>query len=193
MCEFDGTLDHPECYFRTTLTENDIVSIIKKLTGEPLAKCGQIGLKPFCKINLAPKKGDKFWSKRPKKVALKQARTPPKKKSKSNGKAAVTEPSDADESQVGDVFSKNEGNESQEDSIEKTQYASNRKTRSHSGDLVSGLPAKTPTKKRQNENSPPSPGDSVMSALPPMIHVRGEQAKKRKTGGSTSITAPEPI
>ena len=28
MCEFDGTLDHPQCYFRTTLTENDIVSII---------------------------------------------------------------------------------------------------------------------------------------------------------------------
>ena len=55
MCEFDGTLDHPQCYFRTTLTENDIVSIINKLTGEPLAKCGQIGLKPFCKINPAPK------------------------------------------------------------------------------------------------------------------------------------------
>ncbi|KAI4981291.1 hypothetical protein ZWY2020_021776 [Hordeum vulgare] len=95
-----------------------IVSIIKKLTGEPLAKCGQIGLKPFCKINPAPKKGDKFWSKRPKKVALKQARPPPKKKSKSKGKVAVTEPSDADESQVGDVFSENEGNESQEDSVE---------------------------------------------------------------------------
>ncbi|KAI5012421.1 hypothetical protein ZWY2020_024555 [Hordeum vulgare] len=55
MCEFDGTLDHPQCYLRTSLTENDIVSIIKKLTGEPLAKCGQIGLKPFCKINPAPK------------------------------------------------------------------------------------------------------------------------------------------
>ncbi|KAI4967084.1 hypothetical protein ZWY2020_031065 [Hordeum vulgare] len=232
MCEFDGTLDHPQCYFRTTLTENDIVSMIKKLTGEPLAKCSQIGLMPFCKINPAPKKGDKLWSKRPKKVALKQARPPPKKKSKSKGKAAVTEPSDVDESQVGDVSSENEGYESQEDSIEvisvssdssspppkparricgkvpmshpnacldpnfllkKAQHASYRKTRSHSGDLVSGLPVKTPTKKRQNENSPPSSGDSVMSALPPMIRVLGAQAKKRKTGGSTSTTAPEPI
>ena len=37
------------------LTEKDIVTIIKKLTGEPAGKCGQIGLKPFCKINPAPK------------------------------------------------------------------------------------------------------------------------------------------
>ncbi|KAI4998589.1 hypothetical protein ZWY2020_053931 [Hordeum vulgare] len=97
MCELDGTLDHPQCYFHTTLTENDIVSIIKKLTGELLAKCGQIGLKPFCKINPAPK------------------------------------------------------------------------------------------------NSPPSSGDLVMPALPPMIRVPGAQAKNRKTGGSTSTTGPEPI
>ncbi|KAI4996973.1 hypothetical protein ZWY2020_052315 [Hordeum vulgare] len=86
MCEFDGTLNHPQCYFRTALMENDIVTMIKKLTGEPTAKCGQIGLKPFCKINPAPKKGDKFWSKKPKKPAMKQARPPPKKKSKGKGK-----------------------------------------------------------------------------------------------------------
>ena len=49
--------------------------------------------------------GDKFWSKRPKKSVMNQARPPPKKKSKGKGKAAVTEPSDADESQVGDVLS----------------------------------------------------------------------------------------
>ncbi|KAI4992973.1 hypothetical protein ZWY2020_007286 [Hordeum vulgare] len=212
------------------MTESDIVTIIKKFTGEPAAKSGQIGLKPFCKINPAPKKGDKFWSKRTKKMAMKQARPPPKKKSKGKGKAAVTEPSEADESQVGDVLSENEDNESQEDSVEvisvsfdssspppkpsrricgkvpfshpnacldpnfllkKAQHTSNRKTRSHSGDLVSGLP--TRTKKRQNESSPPTFGDSVMSALPPMIRVPGVQAKKRKTGGSTSITSSEPI
>ncbi|KAI4983549.1 hypothetical protein ZWY2020_025415 [Hordeum vulgare] len=197
-----------------------------------MAKCSQIGLKPFYKINPTPKKGDRFWSKRPKKMALKQARPPPKNKSKSKSKNAITEPSDVDESQIGDVSSENDGNESQEDSVEvisissdssspppkparlvcgevpmshpnacldpnfllkKAQHASYRKTRSHSGDLVSGLRAKTPTKKRQNENSPPSSGDSVMSALPPMIRVPGAQAKKRKTGGSTSTTAPEPI
>ncbi|KAI4976343.1 hypothetical protein ZWY2020_049950 [Hordeum vulgare] len=75
--------------------------------------------------------------------------------------------------------------------LKKTQHASFRKTRRHSGDLVSGLPVKTPTKKQQNETSPPSSGDSVMSALPPMIHVQGAQAKKRKTGGSTSTPALE--
>ncbi|KAI5003410.1 hypothetical protein ZWY2020_030570 [Hordeum vulgare] len=230
MCEFDGTLDHLQCYFHTALTENDIVTIIKKLTGEPAAKCGQIGLKPFCKINPTPKKGDKFWSKRPKKSAMKQARPPPKKKSKGKGKAAVTEPSEADESQVGDAPLENEDNESQEDFVEvisvssdsspsppkpatricgkvpfshpnacldpnfllkKAQHASNWKTRSHSGDLVSGLP--TRNKKRQNESSPPTSGDSVMSALPPMIRVPGAQAKKRKTGGSTPITTSELI
>ncbi|KAI4973189.1 hypothetical protein ZWY2020_028897 [Hordeum vulgare] len=123
MCDFDGTLDHPQCYFHTALTESDIVTIIKKLTGEPTAKCGQIGLKPFCKINPATKKGDKLWSKRPKKLAMKQARPPPKKKSKGKGKAAITEPSQADQSQVGDVLSENEDNESQEDSIEQDARA----------------------------------------------------------------------
>ncbi|KAI5005775.1 hypothetical protein ZWY2020_033018 [Hordeum vulgare] len=115
-------------------------------------------------------------------MAMKQAKPPPKKKSKGKGKAAVTKPSEADESQVDDVLSKNEDNESQEDSIEKAQHTSNRKTRSHSGDLVSGLP--TRTKKRQNESSPPTSGNSVKSALPSMIRVPGAQAKKRKTGGS---------
>ncbi|KAI4997902.1 hypothetical protein ZWY2020_053244 [Hordeum vulgare] len=36
------------------------------------------------------------------------------------------------------------------------------------------------------EVSPPSSGDSVMSALSPMIHVQGAQAKKRKTGDLSS-------
>ena len=56
-------------------------------------------------IKMPLQKGDKFWSKRPKKMALKQAKPPPKKKSKGKGKAAVTEPSDTDESQVCDVLS----------------------------------------------------------------------------------------
>ncbi|KAI5012274.1 hypothetical protein ZWY2020_024408 [Hordeum vulgare] len=106
MCEFDGTLDHPQCYFHTALTEKDIVAIIKKLTGEPAGKCGQIGLKPFCKINPAPKKGDKFWSRRPKKQAMKTAK-PPSKKTKGKGKSAAAEPYEVDESQVGDVLSEN--------------------------------------------------------------------------------------
>lgn len=113
-------------------------------------------------------------------MALKQARPPPKKKSKRKSKAAITEPSDVDKSQIGDVSLENDGSESQEDSVEKAQHASYWKTRSHSGDLVSGLPAKTPTKKRQNENSPPSSGDSVMSALPPMICVPGHKRRKGK-------------
>uniref|UniRef100_A0A8I6X626 Uncharacterized protein n=1 Tax=Hordeum vulgare subsp. vulgare TaxID=112509 RepID=A0A8I6X626_HORVV len=228
MCEFDGTLDHPQCYFHTALTEKDIVAIIKKLTGEPAGKCGQIGLKPFCKINPAPKKGDKFWSRRPKKQAMKTAK-PPSKKAKGKGKSAAAEPSEVDESQVGDALSENEDNESQEDSVEvisvssdsspsppkparricgkvpfshpnahldpnfllkKTQHASNRKTRSHSRDLISGLPATN--KRKPSENSPPTSGDSVMSTLPPMIRVPGTQAKKRKTSGSIPDATSEP-
>ncbi|KAI5011646.1 hypothetical protein ZWY2020_013783 [Hordeum vulgare] len=106
MCEFDGTLDHPQCYFHTALRETAIVAIIKKLTGEPAGKCGQIGLKPFCKINPAPKKGDKFWSRRPKKQAMKTAK-PPSMKTKGTGKSAAAEPSEVDESQVGDALSEN--------------------------------------------------------------------------------------
>ncbi|KAI4975882.1 hypothetical protein ZWY2020_049489 [Hordeum vulgare] len=191
----------------------------------------QVGRSTSASAQVGRPPGDRFWSKRPKKMALKQARPPPKKKTKGKNKVVITEPSDVDESQVGDASSENDGNESQDDTLEvisisydssspppkparqvcgkvpmshpnacmvpnfllkKAQHASYRKTRSHSGELVSGLPAKTPTKKRQNENSPPSSGDSVMSALSPMIHVQGPQAKKRKTGGSTSTPAPEP-
>ena len=47
-------------------------------------------------------KGDKFWSKKPKRPAMKHAKPPPKK-TKGKGKAAVAEPSEADESQVGDA------------------------------------------------------------------------------------------
>ena len=47
-------------------------------------------------------KGDKFWSKKPKRPAMKQA-NPPSKKTKGKGKADVAEPSKADESQVGDA------------------------------------------------------------------------------------------
>ncbi|KAI4968566.1 hypothetical protein ZWY2020_045896 [Hordeum vulgare] len=155
---------------------------------------------------------------------------PPSKKTKGKGKSAAAEPSEVDESQVGDALSENEDNESQEDSVEvisvssdsspsppkparricgkvpfshpnayldpnfllkKAHHTSNRKTRSHSGDLVSGLPATN--KRKPNENSPPTSGDSVMSTLPPMIRVPGAQAKKRKTSGSTPVPTSEPI
>ncbi|KAI4980989.1 hypothetical protein ZWY2020_021474 [Hordeum vulgare] len=36
------------------------------------------------------------------------------------------------------------------------------------------------------ETSPPTSGDSAISALPPMIHVQGAQAKRRKTGDLSS-------
>ena len=49
-------------------------------------------------------KGDKFWSKKPKRPAMKQAKPPPKK-TKGKGKAATAEPSEVDESQVGDALS----------------------------------------------------------------------------------------
>ncbi|KAI4996243.1 hypothetical protein ZWY2020_046834 [Hordeum vulgare] len=42
---------------------------------------------------------------------------------------------------------------------------------------------------RQDEDvevSPPSSGDSASSTLPPLIHLQGAQAKKRKTGESSS-------
>ncbi|KAI4979694.1 hypothetical protein ZWY2020_016447 [Hordeum vulgare] len=146
---------------------------------------------------------------------------PPSKKTKGKGKAAAAEPSEVDESQVGDALSENEDNESQEDFVEvnsvsfdsspsppkparricgkvpfshpnacldpnfplkKAQHTSNRKTRSHSSDLVSGLPATN--KRKPNENSPPTSDDSVMSTLPPMIRV---------PGGSTPVTTSEPV
>ena len=49
-------------------------------------------------------KGDKFWSRRPKKQAMKTAK-PPSKKAKGKGKSAAAEPSEVDESQVGDALS----------------------------------------------------------------------------------------
>ena len=49
-------------------------------------------------------KGDKFWSRRPKKQAMKSAK-PPSKKNKGKGKPAAAEPSEVDESQAGDALS----------------------------------------------------------------------------------------
>ena len=50
-------------------------------------------------------RGDPFWSKRSKKMALKQERPPTKRKTKGKSKAAITESSDVDESQISDVSS----------------------------------------------------------------------------------------
>ncbi|KAI4994116.1 hypothetical protein ZWY2020_028393 [Hordeum vulgare] len=162
MCEFDGTLDHPQCYFHTALTEKDIVAIIRKLTGEPAAKCGQTGLKPFCKINLAPKKGDKFWSRRPKKQAMKSAK-PPSKKNKGKGKSAAAEPSEVDESQAGDALSEDSPPTSG-DSVMSTlppmirvpgAQAKKRKTSGSIPDATSEPPRKaTPTQEDPSQNEP---------------------------------------
>ncbi|KAI5015452.1 hypothetical protein ZWY2020_056842 [Hordeum vulgare] len=139
MCDFDGTLDHPQCYFHTALTKKDIVTIIRKLTGEPAAKCGQIGLKPFCKINPAPKKGDKFWSRRPKKQAMKSAK-PPSKKNKGKGKSAAVEPSEVDESQAGGLS---------------REQAKKRKTSGSNPDATPEPPRKaTPTQEDPSQNEP---------------------------------------
>ena len=49
-------------------------------------------------------KGDKFWSRKPKRPAMKNVK-PPSKKTKGKGKSAAAEPSEVDESQVGDALS----------------------------------------------------------------------------------------
>ena len=54
MCEYNGSENHPQCFFHTKLTEEDIVDMIKKLTSESLENCAKIGLKPFCLSNPAP-------------------------------------------------------------------------------------------------------------------------------------------
>ena len=54
MCEYDGSVDHPQCFHHKKLAERDIVGVIKKLTGESLEECAKIGLKAFCRSNPAP-------------------------------------------------------------------------------------------------------------------------------------------
>ena len=49
-------------------------------------------------------KGDKFWSRKPKRPAMKNVK-PPSKKTKGKGKSVAAEPSEVDESQVGDALS----------------------------------------------------------------------------------------
>ncbi|KAI4977728.1 hypothetical protein ZWY2020_014282 [Hordeum vulgare] len=121
----------------------------------------------------------------PKVTSQKNIKPPPKKKKKaSKGKDAVKDSSIVGESQAAEE--QGNDNESQADAVEKERYTPKRKIRSRSGDLISGLPKKTTGRKRTSETSPPSSGDSAMSALPPMIRVQGAQAKKRKTGDSSS-------
>ncbi|KAI5004635.1 hypothetical protein ZWY2020_031878 [Hordeum vulgare] len=132
MCEYDGSLNHPQCFFHTRLTEEDIVEMIKKLTSEPLENYAKIGLKPFCLSNLAPVKGLAFWSRRPKVTVQKTTKPHPKKKMKSKGKAAAKESSVIGESRAGEEQSEEDDYESQDDVVEKARaQAKKRKT----GDL----------------------------------------------------------
>ncbi|KAI5008362.1 hypothetical protein ZWY2020_009410 [Hordeum vulgare] len=104
MCEYDGSENHPQCFFHTRLTEEDIVEMIRKLTSEPLENCTKIGLKTFCLSNPAPPKGSTFWSRRPKVTVQKTTKSPPKKKKKKKkkGKAATKESSVVGESRAGE-------------------------------------------------------------------------------------------
>ena len=54
ICEFNGNLNHPQCFYNVRLEEEDIVEIVKKLSGEPVENCSKIGLKPFSVSNPAP-------------------------------------------------------------------------------------------------------------------------------------------
>ena len=53
MCEYNGDLNHPQHFYNVRLLEEDIVEIVKKLSGEPIENCSKIGLKPFCVSNPA--------------------------------------------------------------------------------------------------------------------------------------------
>ena len=84
--------------------------------------------------------------------------------------------------------------------LKKARFTPSRKTRSRSGDLITGLPAKTTGRKRTSkvyscfiisfavrnmtrhfvnfkslscQTSPPTSGDSATSALPTMVRVQG--------------------
>ncbi|KAI4997497.1 hypothetical protein ZWY2020_052839 [Hordeum vulgare] len=121
MYEYDGTVNHPQCFHHKRLSESEIVGIIKKLTGEPLEECAKIGLKAFCRSNPVPPKSDPFWRRGPKVTAQKTTKPPPKKRKKTTkGKAASKDSSVVDESRAGDEHSEGEDNESQDDAVEES-------------------------------------------------------------------------
>ncbi|KAI5013503.1 hypothetical protein ZWY2020_034615 [Hordeum vulgare] len=144
MYEYDGTVDHPQCFNRKRLSENEIFGIIKKQTGETLEECAKIGLKAFYRANPVPpvriqaafrfsvlinalgmkftsihQKHDPFWRRGPKVTAQKTTKPPPKSKKKaSKSKAATKDSSFVGESQADEVLSEGEDNESQDDVVE---------------------------------------------------------------------------
>ncbi|KAI4987050.1 hypothetical protein ZWY2020_019850 [Hordeum vulgare] len=54
MYDYNGTVDHPQRVSRRQLSESEIVRVIKKLTGESLEECANIGPKAFCRANPVP-------------------------------------------------------------------------------------------------------------------------------------------
>ncbi|KAI4990147.1 hypothetical protein ZWY2020_038510 [Hordeum vulgare] len=229
MYEYDGTVNHLQCFHHKRLSESEIVGIIKKLTGDPLEECAKIGLKAFCRSNPVPpvriqaafrffiltnalglkftsihQKSDPFWRRGPKVTAQKTTKPPPKKKKK-QAKGKDNE-SQNDAVEVISIYSDSPSPSPRparricgkvpmshpyaymdpDFLLKKARYTPKRRTRSHSGDLISGLPEKTIGRKRTNETSPPTSGDSAILALPPMVHVQGAQVKRRKTGDLSS-------
>ncbi|KAI4991166.1 hypothetical protein ZWY2020_039537 [Hordeum vulgare] len=185
MCEYNDDFNHLQCFSNVMLDKEEIDNIVKKLCGESLETCSKIGLKPFCLSNPAPEKNSPFW-KRKLKTAVRKVPTNTAPKKRTKGKAAKIESSVVGESRAAEEHSEGDDMESQDEDVEKVGYTPKHHTRSHSGDLLSGLLEKTAGRKRQSEVSPPSSGNSAASALPPLIRLQGSQAKKRKTVESSS-------
>ncbi|KAI5012487.1 hypothetical protein ZWY2020_024753 [Hordeum vulgare] len=147
MCEFNGDLNHPQCFYNVRLEEEDFVEIVKKLSGEPVENCSKIGLKPLCISNPAPEKGSAFWNRRPKTVVKKVPKPAPKKK-KTRGKATTKESFVVGESRIAEEQLEDDDIESQDEDVEVISISS---------DSNSSPPSRAQAKKRKTGESSSAP------------------------------------
>jgi hypothetical protein len=54
MCEYDGSVNNPQRFNKTPLSDKEINAIVKTLLGESQEACSKVGLNPFCALNRAP-------------------------------------------------------------------------------------------------------------------------------------------
>lgn len=54
MCEYTGSVNDPQHFNKTPLSDKEINAIVKLLLGESQEACKKVGLNPFCVLNPAP-------------------------------------------------------------------------------------------------------------------------------------------
>ncbi|XBJ28328.1 hypothetical protein VPH35_005452 [Triticum aestivum] len=182
MCTYSGEKDDPLRHSPDNLPDDAVEATTQTLLKEGTVTSNAFVLLPFCKKNPAPAANDNFWKVKYDHEAAKQARAAKraKRKATKTGTSRKRKPSASDmlrlEDSDDDEEEEGTGNSQ---AVEEELHESQRQTRtSKDAELSSGLP--DVTRKRRNEDTSPSSGESMQSNMPAFKTAPGVQVKPRK-------------